>query len=351
MEKLKSYLITRLLLLLAAVIAAESGVCFLVVRFLLPFAAIRAQYEGDLNISGFSDLLRIMRELLAVSIGQGSPNLSSRSAVLLLLAVSLVLFALPVVLGVLWYAGKVGSRIDRLDKEREEERKKADEQRSLMLSDFAHDLRTPVMTISGYAGALADGMVKDERQRQEYLEAIRKKSDHMGRLISTLFDYTKLNSVHFHMERERTDLNELLRESVGDVYSDFEQAGAEILTEIPEEPFYVEADRIQAARVFQNLLVNVIRHNPPGTEAAVSVRRLAGMEQIAFADTGVRIGKSAEELFEPFVKDDDARSSSAGSGLGLSIAKKIADMHGWEIRLEQPFGRYTKAFILRVPER
>jgi len=83
----------------------------------------------------------------------------------------------------------------------------------------------------------------------------------------------------------------------------------------------------------------------------VSVKQMAGMEKIAVADNGVRIEKSGKELFEPFVKGDDSRSESTGSGLGLSIVKKITEMHGWEIELVQPFGNYTKAFVIKVPER
>ena len=348
MERLKSFVITRLLLLLAAVMAAESVSRQLVQRLLLPYAAFRSQYAGELDMPGLFSMLHVMREVAGAA---GASGLKTRLTVLFLLLICVLLFILPVALGVLWYGGHVAGRLDILDRQREKEREEADAQRNLLLSDFAHDLRTPIMTISGYAGALADGVMKEEKQKQEYLEAIRSKSEQMAGLINLLFDYTKLGSVNYHLQKERMDLNELLRECVGEDYTDIEQAGMEFLVEIPDAPFYVQADRVQTARVVHNLLVNMIRHNPPGTGGAVSVKRLAGMELIAFADTGVRMEKSADELFMPFVKDDAARSGSTGSGLGLSIVKKITDMHGWEITLEQPFNRYTKAFILRVPER
>ncbi len=351
MENLKSFLIRRMLLVLAAVMAAEYAAWCLARFILLPYAAFIAHYEGDLSSSRVSDTLRIIADLL-LGRGNGIVNtLMSRSAVIFIIVICAVLFVLPLILGILWYAGAVTGKVDRIEKEREAERAEIDARRNLIFSDFAHDLRTPIMTISGYAGALADGMVKEEVQKQEYLEAIRAKSGRMTELINLLFDYTKLGSVNFHLNRERTDLNELLRETAASVFSDFEEAEMEFLAEIPEEPYFVEADRAQASRVFHNLIINVIRHNPAGTAAAVSVKRMAGVELIAFADTGVRIEKSAEELFEPFIKGDDARSESSGSGLGLSIAKKITDMHGWQLELQQPFGRYTKAFVLRVPER
>ena len=351
MDKLKSFIISRLLIFFAAVSAAEAAARVIIQRVLLPYAAALSHYTGDMNILGFGDLLRIMKELFTGQGGKVVIDLLSRSTVIFVLGVCSLLILGPVVAGIIWYSNAVAGKLDRLDKEREAERAQADAQRNLMFSDFAHDLRTPIMTISGYAGALADGMVKDEDQKQEYLEAIRAKSGRMSELINLLFDYTKLGSVNFHLNKERTDLNELLREVAASAFSDFEEAEMDFLAEIPEEPYFVMLDKAQSARVFHNLLINIIRHNPAGTGAAVSVKQMAGMEKIAVADNGVRIEKSGKELFEPFVKGDDSRSESTGSGLGLSIVKKITDMHGWEIELVQPFGNYTKAFVIKVPER
>ena len=351
MQRLKSYLTTRLLLVLAAVLAAESGISYIVRRIILPFAAALSEYSGDVDMPHLSDIFRITSDLLAGRGAQVVAGFLTRSTVLLLLAISFILLLLPIALGILWYANAVAVRIDRLEKERENERAAADARRNLMFSDIAHDLRTPIMTISGYAGALADGVVKDEGQKKEYLEAIRAKSGRMSELINLLFDYTKLGSVNYHLQKEKIDLNELLREAAAAAFSDFEDAGTDLLVEIPEEPFFVQADAAQVSRVFHNLLINIIRHNPAGTEAAVSVKRLAGAELIAVADTGVRIEKDGPELFDPFVKGDNSRSGGTGSGLGLSIAKKITDMHGWELTLRQPFGNYTKAFVIQVTER
>ena len=353
MDKLKSFLITRLLILLGVLTAVEAAMLFLVSRVLLPFTAGVAQYTGTESAGlGLQDALQILRGLFMGREGRVLiTGILGKIGVAGLLAVAGMLILLPVILGVLWYAGAAARRIDVFRREREEERAAYDAQRNLMFSDFAHDLRTPMMTISGYAGALADGMVTDPAQQQEYLEAIRAKSGRMSELINLLFDYTKLGSVNFVLKKERTDLNELLRETAAASYDEVENAGMELLIEIPEEPYMVQADRAQVSRVVTNLMINAVRHNPAGTKVAVGVRRMAGLEMVAVADTGVKIEKSAEQLFEPFVKGDDSRSESKGSGLGLSIAKKITDMHGWTIELRQPFGTYTKAFVISIPER
>ena len=350
METLKVFLIKRLIAVMAVVLVSEAFVLALVRVFLVPIALRAASMQPPARVS----VTEILLGLYSVIIGhwQLTPaGIAVRSGAVLLMLLSLFLLAAPVTAGIILYAQMVSARVDELQRKRDEEHRDYDAQRSLMLSDFAHDLRTPIMTISGYAGALQDGMVKDEEQKKEYLDAIRRKADRMSELINLLFDYTKLGSVNYHLQKEKIDLNELLREAAAAAFSDFEDAGTDLLVEIPEEPFFVQADAAQVSRVFHNLLINIIRHNPAGTEAAVSVKRLAGAELIAVADTGVRIEKDGPELFDPFVKGDNSRSGGTGSGLGLSIAKKITDMHGWELTLRQPFGNYTKAFVIQVTER
>ncbi len=351
MEKLKSYLISRMLFVLVAILAAEAGMVFLVRHVLLAYAARIAEYSPAAGTLGTADVIPILIGVFsgrAVSVFLDIVRKSTAVGAILL---SVVLVILPVLVGVLLYSRIAVRQVDRLEKEREAERKAFDARRNLMLSDFAHDLRTPVMTISGYAGALSDGLVKEPEKQAEYLTAIRTKADRMGSLINLLFDYTKLGSVNYSLEKEETDLNELLREAAASVFDEVENAEMELLPEIPEEAYTVQADRAQTARVFHNLLANAVKHNPAGTKIAVVVKRRAGIEYIAFADSGVRIEKDAAELFEPFVRGDSARKGDGGSGLGLSIAKRITEMHGWELTLEQPYGEYTKAFVIAVPER
>ena len=89
------------------------------------------------------------------------------------------------------------TQVEILEKERAEERKRYEAKRNLMLSDFAHDLRIPIMTIGGYANAITDGMVKDEAQKTEYLTAIAAKSKRMTELITMLFEYVRVGSEGF----------------------------------------------------------------------------------------------------------------------------------------------------------
>ena len=274
----------------------------------------------------------------------------------LYLFVAVFLLLLPFVLGAFVYARIVTREFTKIQDVREAAKREFDRKRNLMLSDIAHDLRTPITTVAGYATALSDGMIPPDKQ-QEYLDAIRNKSARMNDLISLLFDYVKLDSEGFALDMVELDLCELLRENAALIYSDIENAGMELDIEIPEERIPVQADRLQLSRVVTNLLVNAIRHNGPQTRICLQMLELEEQICVAVADSGACIEDDiAAHLFEPFYKGDRSRTG-AGSGLGLSIARKVVRMHGWELALvQQPsiqripgLERYAKAFVIRIP--
>ena len=194
MDNLKSYLITRLLAVMGAVAVFEIIVLTPVRRILLPIAAAVAQMETASNSLRLQDIFSLIYIAL---FGRGEGVVLSvlgRSQIfLVLLAIGMILLA-PLAGGVMVYAWLVARRVNELEEQREKEREAYSAKRNRMFSDFAHDLRTPITTIAGYAGALSDGMVKEPAQQKEYLEAIRRKSERMSELINLLFDYVKLGS-------------------------------------------------------------------------------------------------------------------------------------------------------------
>lgn len=235
--------------------------------------------------------------------------------------------------------------------EEDERRKKEYElNRNMLFADIAHDLKTPITTISGYAKALSDGMVTDEAKRQEYFSSIYEKSLKVDELITLLFEYSKLNSDEFQLKKEKLDIAELLRENAARMYLDFESKEINLEVEIPEDIIYVDADRVQISRVITNLLNNALKHNKSGTNVLAGLCLEKDTIEIKIADDGDLIDpKIAEHIFEPFVVGDESRSSHGGSGLGLSIASKIVSMHDGILSLEQyEDQRYTKAFVISL---
>lgn len=305
---------------------------------------------GRIGIEGINDL--IGRYYADPS--SGSPllnNLSSAQIFLLFLFIVAIyaMVAAPYAISAFYYVRAVTREVAAIAGEQEAERQEYDRRRNLMLSDIAHDLRTPITTISGYAQALKDNVVQEEQKRQEYLQAIENKSRRMSDLINLLFEYVKIDSDGFSLDREELDLCELLRENAALIYQDMEDAGMDFEVDVPEEKYMINADRVQMSRVITNLMVNAIRHNQPGTKILLSLTERMGLVTVRVADTGSPIPEDIREtLFEPFSKGDKSRSDGKGSGLGLSIAKKVIDMHGYNLSLEEGQAGYTKSFTIKL---
>lgn len=269
---------------------------------------------------------------------------------IMILLVLLVLALLPYVIGAIHFSRLIHRQMEQIWKEEKKRQQNYDKRRSLMLSDIAHDLKTPITTISGYAQALRDDVVSDEQKKKQYLDAICNKARRMNDLISLLFEYVKLDSEGFSLHRERVDVAELLRENVALFYADFERKGMEPVLDIPEEAVWWEVDRLQFSRALANLFNNELRHVGSGGELLIRLSREEELSRIRilFGDNGEQIpDEIARHIFEPFVMGDASRSTKGGSGLGLSISSKIVKMHGGRLVLDRnSTSEYTKAFVI-----
>lgn len=252
----------------------------------------------------------------------------------------------PYLVGAFCYSRIVSGQFKELLAQEEAQKLARDQRRNLMLSDIAHDIKTPITTICGYSKALSEGVV-DEKDRQSYLDVIYAKAMRMDELVTLLFEYVKLESEGFTLHRELGDLAEFTREMAAHLYADFEGREMELVLEIPEERVPFEMDRLQLGRAVTNLLTNAVRYGKEGGRVLV---RLQDYE-LTVADEGEPIDPEfAAHIFEPFARGDKARSSKGGSGLGLGISRKIVEMHGGKLLLIQSFGEgYTKAFQIRLP--
>lgn len=251
----------------------------------------------------------------------------------------------PYLVGAFCYSRIVTKQFNLLLAQEEAQKVARDQRRNLMLSNIAHDIKTPITTICGYSKALSEGVVA-EKDRQSYLDAIYAKAMRMDELVTLLFEYVKLESEGFTLHKEPGDLAELTRETAAYLYADFEDRGMELVLEIPEERMPFEMDRLQLGRAVTNLLTNALRYGKEGGRVLIRLREY----ELTVADEGAPIDPAfAAHIFEPFARGDKARSSKGGSGLGLGIAKKIVEMHGGKLLLNQNFGEgYTKAFQIRL---
>jgi signal transduction histidine kinase len=229
-------------------------------------------------------------------------------------------------------------------------RKKSEEDRRRLILDISHDLKNPMASIQGYAELCLQRPELPERERGAYLQIIHDNSRRANRLLTELFELSQMDSPEFSLKPVKTDLCEYLRQVCAQFVPQLERAGFHYEFSFPEEGVYALLDADRFTRILQNLMDNALRHNPPGTTVAVAMTARPREAVIDFRDDGVGIpARLAEDIFKPFVRPDDSRSSkTGGSGLGLSIAKKIAEAHGGDLTLRTG-GVKGSAFRLTVP--
>ena len=309
-----------------------------IVNSIFPFFKI-----SPATVNSFLEGLIAERGSEAVAATESIRRLTQDTKTTILLALAVIFIAIvlitPYVVGGIIFSLSVAKEIRISEKEKEEARIREEKRRYLMISNIVHDLKTPMTTVYGYAKALNDGVVPEDK-KSEYLDAIMAKSDRMNDVVAMLLDYVKLDSEGFTIKKERTDICELVRACCAFSFTDIEAAGDEIDVVIPDHPIFIQADNKQLSRVITNLITNAIRHNPEGTKIRVSItsesETTASDVRVFVADTGAEIeDELSEQIFEPFVTGDESRASDAGTGLGLPLSRKICEMHGFNLKLVQ----------------
>lgn len=244
--------------------------------------------------------------------------------------------------------------VDALDKA-SEERKMQEQKNQQLYAGIAHDLKTPMTMIMGYAKLLQSGNEIGLEKQKSYLETIIEQTEHANVLLDTLLTYSKLENRTFQLKREKRDIAECLRTCVADYYPVLEEAGIGVELQIPEKPVVFRFDEPQLKRVFLNLLSNMVKHNPERTACIVQLEETVCNEQgddiirIIVADNGPKIEEGLQqELFEAFAVGDLSRNTKNGSGLGLSISKKIIERHNGKISYVNEWKNGFKGFVIEL---
>ena len=170
--------------------------------------------------------------------------------------------------------------------------------------------------------------------------------------MNALFDYVRLDHPDYKLHATRTDLSEFCKAYLAEKYPEIESRGFLLTPELPEEPFFLSFDAALLRRLLDNLLSNALQYNPAGTTLYFALALQGDQVRLTVADNGVGIAPElADTLFEPFVTGNAARTPGGGTGLGMAIVKKAAELHGGSIRLVRPphNGWHTE-FELLLPQ-
>ena len=219
-----------------------------------------------------------------------------------------------------------------------------------MIADISHDLKTPLTVIQGYAGAFIEGRVPDEKAEQ-YMRTIYQKSVTASEMMNTLFGYVKLEHPEYRLKAESTDICELIKEFLAEKYNELERAGDFLDAELPDKEVILNVDRGLFRRLLDNLTGNFLKYTPSGSTLYVKLVTSPRCVTVTVADDGPGIPERiSRQIFSPFVTGDSARASGSGSGLGLTIAKKIVELHGGTIKLiTPPHSPFKTEFEISLP--
>lgn len=217
-----------------------------------------------------------------------------------------------------------------MDKERESERTKNE-----LITNIAHDLRTPLTSIIGYLEPLSKTEHMDPDMQKKYIDITYTKAKRLQKLIEDLFGFTKLNYGKISMRISKVDIVKLLSQLLEEFYPAFMDKGLayELQSNVPAK--VIKADGNLLARLFDNLINNAIKYGTEGKRILVKVHAAETIVTVSVTNYGYVIPKDELPLlFNKFYRVEQSRSvNTGGTGLGLAIAKNIVDMHGGTIHV------------------
>ena len=222
-----------------------------------------------------------------------------------------------------------------------------------LISNISHDLKTPMTAIKGYIEGIMDGVADTEEKRNRYIRTIYNKVNDMNSLIEELFLYAKLDSNSVTYSFAKVNVDAYFQDCVEEISLDLESQGVDFgYFNYVDRDTVIIADPEQLKRVVNNIIGNSVKYASPDRKLMISLRIMEEAEfvKIEIEDNGKGIARNEVPLiFDRCYRTDASRNSSkGGSGLGLSIAKKIIEEHGGKIWAVSTEGvGTTMCFVLR----
>ena len=248
--------------------------------------------------------------------------------------------------------GVLAQSFNKLADSLEEEknlRKASEDNRKRLILDVSHDLKNPLMSIIGSLELCLKNNNIDEKQKH-YIKMAYDSGIRADLLIKELFEYSKLESPDYKLNLEKIDICEYMRMQISNEIEAIEESGFEGEYDIPDKEIYAEIDIVHFGRVIHNLISNSIKYNKENTKIKIKVKEAENNIEIIIEDNGIGINKELSiDIFNVFVRGDN-EEQAPGTGLGLTIAKKIVNMHNGTISLETDINRGC-TFIISIPKK
>lgn len=212
------------------------------------------------------------------------------------------------------------------------ERMKSERFRTELITNVSHDIKTPLTSIINYVDLIGKEEPENEKMR-EYIDVLSRQSARLKKLIDDLIEASKASTGNLNVNLQRCELGVLLDQTAGEYGERLSKAGLELVLTKPEEPVSIMADGRHMWRIFDNLMNNACKYAQPGTRIYLTLNRVGNRANVIFRNISrSMLNITGDELMERFVRGDSSRNTE-GSGLGLNIAKSLAQLQGGELEL------------------
>jgi signal transduction histidine kinase len=292
------------------------GLCLMVLAVLIPAVVFRSRRRGPFTT--------IIDALERIAKGDFSTRLEDRHQ------------GHGAVSELVQTVNNMALQLDQMEKMRQE-----------FISNVSHEIQSPLTSIRGFACALQQNDVSAE-DRRHYLDIIETESMRLSKLSANLLKLASLESDQAKFEPKPYRLDTQIRSLI--LASEPQWAGKQLEMDVALDEANITADEDLLSQVWINLIHNSIKFTPEGGSVRVALHCLTGRLEVRVADTGIGIGTEDQpHIFERFYKADKSRRrSEGGSGLGLSIAKKVVEIHGGTIAVRSEPGAGA-AFVVELP--
>ena len=216
----------------------------------------------------------------------------------------------------------------------------ASRHKSEFLASMSHELRTPLNAVIGFSEVLLERMFGDLNDRQEeYLHDIWSSGKHLLELLNEILDLSKVEAGQMTLEPTEFSLQEALGHGLALVRERAARHGIRLGLEVAPEVGLVRADELRIKQVIVNLLSNAVKFTPDGGRVEVRARTQGSEVLVTVADTGTGVAAAdRERIFESFQQGGRRASTTEGTGLGLTLSKRIVELHGGRIWVESELG-------------
>ena len=234
-------------------------------------------------------------------------------------------------------------------REKIDNEKKIEQNKNELITNVSHDLRTPLTSILGYVDLLKQNGFEDKEKFEEYISIIDERSKSLNTLINELFEYTKLNNHDIKLNYSTVEIGSLVEQLSGEYSLIFKKEGLELISEIPEEDIFVDIDIQMIVRALENLLINAKKYSVRNSQVLVKLLQESNDIVISVENKVENISQDdLDNLFERFYKVDKARKTGDSTGLGLSIVKRVVELHKGLVKAELINGVIKFKIILLV---